>query len=83
MASSASTRMNPGSTTFAAPYRSSSENRDASRPMMSGMRGASQLQNARLRPTWFSHMRDWLSWMPSETLSPSGVPMRPKSSPCS
>ena len=36
--------------------------------------GRSHAQNSRLRPTKFSHMRLWLSWMPSEMDCASGVP---------
>jgi hypothetical protein len=36
--------------------------------------GQSHSQNSCERPTKFSHMRLWLSWMPREMASARGVP---------
>jgi len=83
VASSASTRMNPGATTLAAPYKALASKVRAPSPKMSWAKGVAHSQKVALRPTWFSHIRLCDSWIPSDMESPTGSPIASERNPCS
>src|SRR5262245_19668506 len=80
--SSASTRMKLGLVVLVAAKNSFGPHLSNFLERCLTISGCAHFQKGLDRPTRFSHIRLWLSWIPSEIDSPSGCPKYPARLPC-